>query len=178
VRYCRLLSEREGVPDDQMVIPAAVSLGSRKFGEFRKRSGYRLPIEGEWEIACRAGTVTPRFFGHATDLLPMYSCYINNSEGHSWEVGTGLPNALGLFDMLGNVTEWCYDPYDKIPNPEVILHAPGSPPLRRYAGRGNVYTAIPRMLRSANRQEALYSLSFFNRGFRIAHTICPQPTND
>jgi formylglycine-generating enzyme required for sulfatase activity len=181
VRYCRLLSERDGLPESEMVIPPASGLPNGKYARFREHTGYRLPIEAEWEIACRSGTVTPRFFGYASSLLPMYSCYINNSDGKSWEVGSGLPNPAGLFDMLGNVAEWCYNPYQRSPTSETILAAPGVLAMSRYAGRGNEYTANDRMLRAANRhawRTLTYDQSSYSRGFRIAHTILPPRPNE
>lgn len=174
LRYCRLLCEREGVPDTQMVLPKTGDLlKGKQYARFRERSGYRLPIEAEWEMACRAGTTTPRFFGYAVDLLPTYCCYIGNSEAQSWEVGTGLPNAAGLFDTLGNVAEWCFDPYDEKPDSGEIHEPPGTPLLSRYAGRGNEYASNARMLRAANRFSSRYDQSYYSRGLRIAHTILP-----
>jgi formylglycine-generating enzyme required for sulfatase activity len=170
-RFCRLLSERDGMQDAELVIPPADGLPSGTFEGFRARGGYRLPLEAEWEIACRAGTATPRFFGYAADLLPLYSCYIDNSKGQSWEVGSGLPNPAGLFDVLGNVSEWCYDSYLASPDPNMILRAPATSPFARYAGRGNEYTANSRMVRAANRHASRRDQSSYSRGFRIAHTI-------
>jgi formylglycine-generating enzyme required for sulfatase activity len=181
MRYCRLLSEHDGVPDSQMAVPPVSGLPNGKYADFREHAGYRLPTEPEWEIACRASTTTPRFFGYASDLLPMYACYIGNSDGRAWEVGTGLPNPAGLFDTLGNVAEWCYNPYERLPTSKTILGAPGVFSRSRYAGRGNEYTANERMLRAANRHSwrtLTYDQSSYSRGFRIAHTILPQEKND
>ena len=72
-----------------------------------QRTGYRLPTEAEWEFACRAGAVTSRYYGHSIDLLDAYARYQANSKDHAWSCGSLLPNDMGLFDMLGNVFEWC-----------------------------------------------------------------------
>ena len=80
--------------------------------------------------------------------------------------------------MLGNVAEWCYDPYFLEPNPTVISKAPGIPLLSRYAGRGNQYTSIARMLRAANRNSSRYDQFSYTRGFRTAHTVRAQLPND
>ena len=72
-----------------------------------KRKGYRLPTEAEWEYACRAGAITSRYHGLSLDLLAKYARYAGNSAEHAWPGGSLLPNDLGLFDMLGNVYEWC-----------------------------------------------------------------------
>jgi formylglycine-generating enzyme required for sulfatase activity len=74
-----------------------------------ERTGYRLPTEAEWEYACRAGTVTARYYGHSVDLLRHYGWFEANSLHHAWPAGKLLPNDLGLFDMLGNAIEWCQD---------------------------------------------------------------------
>jgi len=74
-------------------------------------SGYRLPTEAEWEYACRAGTQADRFFGSAASELGRYAWF----KGNSWQgpspVGTKLPNPWGLYDLYGNVWEWCNDYY-------------------------------------------------------------------
>jgi formylglycine-generating enzyme required for sulfatase activity len=79
-------------------------------GKLNEREGgqdYHLPSEAKWEYACRAGTGTPRYHHN----LKAIAWYADNSSGdrQSQPVGEKLPNAWGLYDMLGNVWEWCYD---------------------------------------------------------------------
>ena len=74
---------------------------------------YRLPSEAEWEYACKAGTTTAFYFGDDSTQLDKYAWYKNNSNNKFQKVKQKLPNAWGLYDMLGNVAEWTLDQYDE-----------------------------------------------------------------
>ena len=74
-------------------------------------SALRLPTEAEWEYACRAGRRTQPPDGDPSHRLSVYAWFQGNSDGKPHQVGTRRPNAWGLYDMLGNVQEWCHDPF-------------------------------------------------------------------
>jgi serine/threonine protein kinase/formylglycine-generating enzyme required for sulfatase activity len=115
--YCRWLSEVEGIPEDQMCYPPVEEIRKcrqdksplRLPADHLSRTGYRLPTGAEWEYACRAGALTSRPYGSADGLLNSYAWHIMNSRRRTWPVGMKKPNDWGLFDMLGNLWQWCQE---------------------------------------------------------------------
>jgi formylglycine-generating enzyme required for sulfatase activity/ribosomal protein L40E len=75
--------------------------------------GFRLPTEAEWEYACRAGSISPWCFGDQVLDVGIYAWYYDNSTMETHPVGQRKPNSWGLYDMHGNVMEWCYDWYNE-----------------------------------------------------------------
>lgn len=82
-------------------------------GRLASTHSYRLPTEAEWEYACRSGTTTAYSYGEKSDELCDYAWYVANSGDELHEVAGKKPNSFGLFDMHGNVSEWCSDLYNK-----------------------------------------------------------------
>ena len=117
---------------------------------------YRLPSEAEWEYACRAGSTTAYYFGNDSSLLGKYAWYAGNSDNKFQKAGQKLPNAWGLYDMLGNVSEWTLDHYDekalekladKTSDPQPLFSTARYPKVLRGGG----YTDDASQLRIANR---------------------------
>lgn len=79
------------------------------------KNGYRLPTEAEWEYAYRGSTTTEYYWGNSSDFTTVskYAWYSKNSDNKTHTVGKKIPNAYGLYDMSGNVIEWCNDWYSK-----------------------------------------------------------------
>jgi formylglycine-generating enzyme required for sulfatase activity len=135
--------------------------------------GYRLPTEAEWEYACRAGTVTSYCFGEDVALLDQYSVY---RESLARECGSKLPNGWGLFDLHGNVYEWCEDGFGPFQTGEEVID-----PLRSREPEGDrvmrggacVYLA-PRVT-SWDRREGNPHHRYFNIdvGCRVVRTLGP-----
>jgi formylglycine-generating enzyme required for sulfatase activity len=121
--YCNWLSQQEGIAEDQWCYEIPKEPGGIRTWRFTNMklranylslTGYRLPTEAEWEYACRAGAVTSRCYGETAELLTHYGWYNDNSPEQTQPVGTKKPNDWGLFDMHGNIWNWCqerYEPY-------------------------------------------------------------------
>jgi eukaryotic-like serine/threonine-protein kinase len=105
--YCNWLSRQAGIPKSQWCYPEKVEPGMVLSADSVKRTGFRMPMEAEWEYFCRAGTQTARPFGESPELLSRYAWTWLNSDNRVHPVGELMPNEFGLFDVLGNAWEWC-----------------------------------------------------------------------
>ena len=117
---------------------------------------YRLPTEAEWEYACRAGSKDAWFFGKDSSRLGEYAWYDGNSGNKFHPVGLKKPNAFGLYDMLGNVSEWTLDQYDaesmsKLADNSNDPEPAFSPTRYPKVVRGGGYDDSPATVRSAAR---------------------------
>ncbi|MBW3539456.1 MAG: formylglycine-generating enzyme family protein [Planctomycetes bacterium] len=129
---------------------------------------YRLPTEAEWEYACRAGAGTPWPFGSSAANLDRFARYRDNASGRPGSVGEKQPNAWGLYDMLGNVWEWCSDHYDR----DYYAESPSEDPQGPQNGtsrvlRGGSWWDSAEFCRSANRDFYLPTYRDYEVGFRV-----------
>jgi formylglycine-generating enzyme required for sulfatase activity len=156
--YCNWLSSKENLQ------PCYVQTGKDDTGlrlapDWYARTGYRLPSAREWEYACRAGAVTKWSFGEGVDeLLTQYVvCSLNSHAGRapsSSPVGTLKPNDFGLFDMHGNVAEWCLDAHREL-----------------RAAHGGTFESPPGLTQADVNSAGYPDRPTNNTGFRLARTL-------
>ena len=187
--FCNRLSIMEGLtpayqingsanPDEWGTIPTSNNTAWNAVSIIEGSTGYRLPTEAQWEYACRAGTTTS--FNDGTDhreslaldsvspALDRIAWHYGNSNRMTHEVGKKVPNSWGLYDMHGNVQEWCWDWMGEYP------HEPQRDPLGPASGsdrmlRGGSWAFNGgEMLRSAFRDLGMSTLCYYDIGFRVA----------
>ena len=130
--------------------------------------GYRLPTESEWEYACRAGTTTAYSFGD--NITPKDANYFDSNTGKTLAGGSYKPNAFGLYDMHGNVHEWCEGWYEKYPV-EPVTDPKGQATGEKKVLRGGSFGTLDAKVRSSFRFIFSPSGQYFDFGFRLARTI-------
>jgi len=132
-----------------------------------KGKAAKLPTEAEWEYACRAGEKGKWCFGDDEKKLGDYAWYEKNSDHKTHPVGQKKANAWGLYDMHGNVWEWCEDWYEKYPS-EAVTDPTGPAKGESRCLRGGSWNDNGVDTRSADRYRYQPSLRFDNDGFRVA----------
>jgi formylglycine-generating enzyme required for sulfatase activity len=170
VQFCNALSAQQGLQPCYIIDREQVIWDE-------EADGYRLPTEAEWEYAVRADTTTRWFCGDETTALGDYAWYGENAGGRVRPVGQKKPNPWGLYDMAGNVWEWCWDwygPYAAEAVPDPI--GPDTGAFRVL--RGGAYWVVARNLRSALRDRNVPEDRRGGIGFRVVrrprrqHAVC------
>lgn len=136
-----------------------------KLNQMKPGAGFRLPTEAEWEYAARAGTTTRYSFGNDESRLSEYTWFGEIAGGAAHAVGQKKPNPWGLYDMHGNVWEWCqdrYGPYDAKDQTDPT----GPPAGQRHVFRGGAWNCPAERCRSASRDS--FPAAAFVLGFRVA----------
>lgn len=159
--------EGDNLPVNQLTWGKAVEFCqklSEKTGDI-----YRLPTEAEWLYACQAGATTIFYWGDGEDEAPEYA-WFGDTWGEVKPVGQKLPNAWGLFDMCGNVSEWCSDFHANFPvGSAEDPQGPTSGHFRLV--RGGNYSEFVRGLKSSYRYKSLPEDSSVGIGFRVVMEV-------
>jgi formylglycine-generating enzyme required for sulfatase activity len=149
VNFCNLLSQKEGLKECY-----SFGLNGTEITYDNRSNGYRLPFEAEWEYACRAGN-RKAIYGKINEI----AWYKENAENETHDVGQKEPNQWGLFDMLGNVWEWCWDVYDEQEYGTYRIF------------RGGGWNDTERGCLASNRRRSHPTFQIDDLGFRIAKNV-------
>lgn len=166
VNYCNYLSDKEGLKLCYYVKNGIV------FCKF-EANGYRLPTEAEWEYAARGGNLSQNFAYAGSDSIDEVAWYGSNSGHLVHPVGLKKPNELGLYDMSGNVWEWCWD-WDSFYTETPQIDPTGPSRGENKTQRGGSRDDNPTWIRTANRLFEGIRSSKNNTGFRIARSYKPE----
>ena len=163
VRFCNKCSERDGLTPCYDLQTLACNFDA---------DGYRLPTEAEWEYACRATGSHQYCYGDGDEQLPQFAWFKANSQGQPHNVGQKAPNHWGLYDMHGNVWQWCNDWYSESYYTESAAENPRGPSSGKMRVlRGGAWDSTADKCRSAYRHKEfpVYSDACFgtdSNGFR------------
>ena len=136
IKYCNRLSKKEGLTPVYKLIGLFIFGNNRIVAWNRNANGYRLPTEAEWEYAARGGNGSPGNYRYSgSNTADEVAWHKGNSGGIVQEVGAKKPNGLGLYDMSGNVREWCWDWFDR----NYYSNSPQNDPIGASSGSQRVW---------------------------------------
>ncbi|MFT4555455.1 MAG: sulfatase activating formylglycine-generating enzyme [Planctomycetaceae bacterium] len=165
VAYCRWLSLKDGLTEDDMCFPPVNVNAKEKaipYEDFLSRSGYRPPTDSEWLYICRAESPTAMFMGNSASMLKKYAWFRTHAERRTWPVGTLKPNAFGLFDVFGNVEEIVVLP---------LAVPPDTNQSQVMAVRGGSYLYDYRQIVWRSKNQVFSHSSLSTQGARIVRTL-------
>ena len=169
IEYCNWLSGKEGYAKAYDSSGNLLNRNSNKTTYIKKVKGYRLPTEAEWEYAAQGGQNTKGYKYSGSDTLSEVGWYKDNAGSKTHEVGKKKANELGIFDMSGNVWEWCYDWYASYTSKtQTNPIGANSGPYRLIRGGGWYYSA--HYCRVVIWGSYYPSFMSSNLGFRIVRT--------
>ena len=170
IAYCNWLSEKNGLPKAYDNSGNLLDASDNVTTDITKVVGYRLPTEAEWEYAARGGKHHSTYKYSGSDNVDEVAWHLNNSGGKTHEVGQKLPNVLGIYDMSGNVWEWCSDWYGNYSSSaQTNLYNSTAGSDRVYRGGSCYANAV--YTRVAYRDGASPTSTSFTLGFRICRTV-------
>ena len=164
VDFCNRLSAKQG-------LTPCYEIQGEQVSWLPDAKGYRLPTEAEWEYAARGGRYGRGFEYAGSPELDQVAWYDANSNGERQPVGQKRPNALGLYDMSGNVWEWCWDWYGDYPS-EPQADPIGPEGGSRRVNRGGSWSSVAVVCRVASRDYFSHPTGRgYDLGFRLARHL-------
>jgi len=164
LEYCNRLSQREGLSPAYTI---SASDDNQTVIWNRNATGYRLPTEAEWEYAAKGGNGSPGNYAYAGSNDPDEAAWYDENSGDTTHLpGTKAPNSLGLYDMSGNVSEWCWDWHgDYLSEAQTNPMGASSGSFR--IGRGGSWGSPAERVRSAARHPPDPSIRYSRLGLRL-----------
>lgn len=161
INFCNKLSEKEG-------FKPCYTIGRNNHVAFdQAANGYRLPTEAEWEYAAKGGSHSKGYVYAGSNNLDEVAWYKDNSTGSTHVTGLKKPNELGLYDMSGNVWEWCWDWYGNSYNDVMGANPTGVAQGVERCRRGGGWHIISKSCRNSNRLGTPPQMSFNYVGLRL-----------
>ncbi|PHS05082.1 MAG: hypothetical protein COA78_15700 [Blastopirellula sp.] len=158
IQFCNWLSQEEG-------LQPCYTRVDEQWNWNKSANGYRLPTEIEWEYAARANTNTRYSHGNDLSLLKKYAVYETSQAA---PCASKLPNAFGLFDMHGNLREWCFDVWNESGPITQGINPLGGTSNQNHVLQGGYYSQTETIMRSGYRSFGLPSWDGLETGFRVA----------